>query len=137
VDTVNPKVAGLATLVALAFVVGPAVAHAQAQSLVANIPFKFVAAGKPHDAGAYGLRLNTNRETVELVPPKGPGEVMLVVTRLAAPDRPTPEGRLVFDKVRDTNTLSEIWVPGEDGFLVYATKETHGHQAIPLGKKAR
>ena len=134
----NPKVAGLASLMALAFVVGPAVADAQQDDeLVANVPFKFVAAGKPHQAGAYALRVNKTRETVELVPPKGTGEVMLVMTRLAAPEKEMAEGRLVFDKVGDTYTLSEVWVPGEDGFLVHATKETHTHHATPLGRKAR
>ena len=133
----NPKVAGLGSLMALAFVIGPAVADAQQAGLVANVPFKFVAAGKPQDAGAYGLRVDKTRGAIELVPPKGAGEVMLVMTRLAAPEGVMSGGRLVFDKVGDTYTLSEIWVPGEDGFLVHATKETHTHQTTPLGRKAR
>ncbi len=131
----SPRIAGLASLMALAFVVGPAVADTH-DEVVAKVPFKFVAAGKLQEAGAYELRVDVNEQTVELVPPKGSDEMMLVITRLASPAGRPSEGRLVFDKVGDRYTLSEIWMPGMDGFLVHATKGTHAHETTPLAKKA-
>ena len=128
------KMAGLASMMALAFVVGPAVGDTP-DEVVANIPFKFVAAGKVQDAGAYGLRADVEQDAIELVPPKGSGSVMMVMTRLVGPEGRSPEGRLVFDKVGDTYTLSEVWFPGTDGFLVHATKETQTHHTTPLARK--
>lgn len=130
----STKAAGLASLMAIAFVAGPALAGSL-DEVVANIPFKFVAAGKLQDAGAYALRIDVEQETVELVPPKGSGEVMPVVTRLAAPEGLKREGRLVFDKVGDTYTLSEVWLTGADGFLMHATKGPHTHHTTPLARK--
>jgi hypothetical protein len=135
VDAVKPKVAVLSSLLALAFAVGPALADTH-DEVVANIPFKFVAAGKAHQPGSYELRVSANRGTIELVPPEGPDEVILVMTRLATPGIPTTEGRLVFDEVGSTCTLSEIWMPQVDGFLVHATKEAHTHRVTPLARKA-
>jgi hypothetical protein len=142
VDTVNPKVAGLASFMALAFVIGPALAYAQwdaqQEELVVHVPFRFVAAGQAHDAGAYELLVSQHPGSIEIVPSRGPDEVIPVATRLAAPpEPPTSEGRLVFDKVGDSYTLSEVWVSDEDGFLVHSTKETHTHQTVPLRRKPR
>jgi hypothetical protein len=120
---------------ALAFVAGPAVADTH-EEVIAKVPFRFVAAGRLQDAGAYGLKVDMNEGTVELVPPRGPGEVMLVVTRLAPPAGQHPEGRLVFDKVGKTYTLSEVWIPGVDGFLVHAANETHPRETTTLARKA-
>jgi len=133
----NRRVAILVASVALAFVVGPAMALAQEGALVADIPFKFIAAGKTHDVGTYGLRVVEDQAAVELIPPKGAGEVMLVETRLAASSPAAVEGHLVFDKVGDTYTLSEMWVPGTDGFLLHATKEKHTHHTAVLRKKTK
>lgn len=133
----NRRVAILVASVALAFVVGPAMVLAQEGALVADIPFKFIAAGKTYDAGAYGLRVVQDQEAVELTPPKGAGQVMLIVTRLAASSSAAVEGRLVFDRVGDTYTLSEMWVPGTDGFLLHATKGKHTHQTAVLQRKAK
>jgi hypothetical protein len=36
----------------------------------------------------------------------------------------------VLDVVGDTDSLSEIWIPGDDGYLMPATKEKHGHKVI-------
>jgi hypothetical protein len=134
VDAVKPKVAVLSSLLALAFAVGPALADPH-DELVASIPFKFVAAGKAQEPGSYALRVGHNLGTIELVPPKGPDEALLAMSRLAAPGTPPTAGRLVFDKVGSTYTLSEVWIPDVDGFLVHATKEAHTRQVTPLGRK--
>ena len=34
---------------------------------------------------------------------------------------------LVFDTVGDRSYLSEVWIPGREGYLVRATTEAHEH----------
>jgi hypothetical protein len=118
----------------LAMVAGPSVARAQ-DSLAADVPFTFVAAGAPHGPGRYELRINEDQMSLSLVPAKGAARPVLSITRLAAPVAPAADGRLVFDKVGDTYYLAEAWFPGEDGFVLHLTKEKHTHQAVKLHKK--
>lgn len=130
-----PKTHVLVASVALALGLG-GVAAAQ-EELVTDVPFRFDAAGKVHEAGRYTIQAGAENLAVILTPPKGVREVEPVLTRLAAPQAPAADGRLVFDKVGDTYTLSEVWAPGEDGFLLHATKEKHTHHDLRLGKPAR
>jgi hypothetical protein len=126
----------LVALSVVAVVVGPAMASAQ-DMVIADVPVKFMAAGKAHDPGKYELRATEDLMAVELVPPAGPAEPMLTITRLAGHEESAAEGRLVFDKVGETYYLSELWIPGSDGFLLHATKGTHTHHTIKIHKKAR
>ena len=130
-----PRTRVLIASLALAFGLG-GVAAAQ-EELVTDVPFRFAAAGKIHEAGRYTLQAGAEGLTVTLTSPKGAREVEPVLTRLAAPEAPASEGRVVFDKMGDKYTLSEIWAPGEDGFLLNATKEKHTHHTLKLGKRAR
>jgi hypothetical protein len=59
--------------------------------------------------------------------------VLPVITRLAALS--VDEAKLVFDKVGNSNVLSEIWVAGEDGYLVHITKGAHTHQVTKSEKQ--
>ena len=112
------------------------VATAQ-ETLVSDVPFSFDAGGRTHPAGHYELQIDADKETAFLTSPKGVREALLVITRLAAPENPASKGRLVFDLVGKTHTLSEMWVPGEDGFLLYATKGTHTHRTTGLAPRGR
>ncbi len=69
--------------------------------------------------------------------PKGTGMFLTTITRLAAPEVSLVDAHLVFDKVGDTYYLSEVWMPGEDGFLLYAAKGKHTHTLIKFHKKAK
>jgi hypothetical protein len=117
---------------AVAFVVGGAVAQAQMASV--NIDFPFVAAGKSMPAGKYTVTATGNGPVLL----KGAsGQVTLsVITRLGRHDKDA-EPELVFDKLESGLHLSEVWMPGEDGYLLLGTKETHGHTVVggPMGKK--
>jgi hypothetical protein len=62
---------------------------------------------------------------------EGKDVMATVLTRLGGEMRSMPKGtHLVFDKVGELNLLSEIWVPGEDGFLLLATKGLHAHKTV-------
>ena len=118
-------------------VVHPAVSYAQDSALV-TISFPFVAEGKTMSAGSYELALNNDRTAFVLTAsPKGTGVFLTTVTRLAAPEPPSGDFRIVFDKVADTFYLSEVWLPGQDGYLVYAANVKHTHATVKGHKKAK
>jgi hypothetical protein len=115
---------------------GSSLAYAQ-DEVTAEIPFKFMAANRTFEAGTYDLQVSEDRNDVTLVTPQRTSDFMPVLTRLAAPETPLSDGKLVFDRVGDSYYLSEVWLPGMDGFLIRATKEKHTHHVIKLQKKAK
>ena len=44
------------------------------------------------------------------------------------------EGRLIFDKIGDTNYLAELWLPDQDGFVLHATNEPRTHTSVKLDR---
>ncbi|MCC7175445.1 MAG: hypothetical protein IT159_09640 [Bryobacterales bacterium] len=101
-----------------------------ADDLKANIPFAFQSAGKTLPAGAYEFKIDRGAETVTVVGPKGADSISLITTLAGDPRSGGTDARIVFDKVGNTYTLSEIWDPGADGILVHATKGKHEHHVI-------
>jgi hypothetical protein len=126
----------LVAAVGLVLAASPAVTYAQ-EALVANVPFPFIAAGRTHDAGEYRLAVSENKEELTLTPMKGPATIALVQSRLAVINSPEQADRVVFDKVGNTYYLSELWLPGQDGFLMYAAKEAHTHHMVKIGRKSK
>ena len=133
----NRRVFALMAVLALAFVACPAISYAQ-QTATADIGFKFIADGKTMPPGKYDLEVSNDSETFKLIPEgNGPDVFLLAITRLAAPEQPNNDTRLIFDKVGTTYYLSEVWLPGEDGYLFYAAKEKHTHQIVKAVKKVK
>ena len=127
----------LLAVTALALVVHPAVGLAQDTALV-TVGFPFVAEGKTMAAGPYELQLNIDRTAFTLTAaPKGTGVFLTTITRLASAEPPATDTHIVFDRVGNTYYLSEVWLPGEDGYLVYAAKGKHTHQVIKGQKKGK
>ena len=112
--------------IALFGVATPARAQAMA-TMTIDVPF--VAASQTLPAGAYSVRIQDGKATLQLTDGKGPSVVMIVVTRLGRHDKDT-DAEFVFDKVNKELRLSEIWLPGQDGFLLLATAGEHVHQVI-------
>ena len=110
------------------------VAHGQQGTTVtAKIPFSFSVAGNVLPAGQYDFRPNTASNVVEVVASGKPALLQGVVTRLAGAIHTTPkDAHIVFDKVGSNYTLSELWVPGNDGFLLSTTKAAHEHSVIDV-----
>ena len=52
-----------------------------------------------------------------------------VITLLGRHDKDT-DPEFVFDKIDGKLMLSEIWIPGQDGLLVLATKGPHEHAVL-------
>ena len=99
----------------------------------AKIPFAFSVQGKVLSAGEYEF----TESTKQAMSVRGSGGVAFapIITRLAAGIHTTPQdSHNVFDKVGDSHILSEIWVPGEDGFMLHTTKEKHEHRILDIPK---
>jgi hypothetical protein len=117
-----------------------AAAYAQVLTKV-EIGFPFVARGVEMAPGSYTIEFSqagplvlssstpSRARTVDRV-------VMPTITRLGRHDTDA-EPELVFDKIDGKFHLSEVWLPGRDGYLLLGTKEQHDHRILggPLGKK--
>jgi hypothetical protein len=106
----------------------------------ANIPFEFNVGKKVYPAGVYRFNANPSvlTGTIYRSPRsftiKGPRHVkgaVLVRDRLPGEIEATPNDvRIVFDRTGHKRTLSEIWVPGKDGYVLSTTKEEHTLEVV-------
>ncbi len=99
-----------------------------ASAIAVDIPFSFIVKDKEMPAGRYEIRTEGGDERELAVRSKeGGGQVLVqVIERLA--DTGAKQPKLVFDKMADGKSyLSEVHIPGRDGFLVGIAKgrETH------------
>ena len=117
--------AGAVALV-VAFVMGGAVAHAL--TAVAEITFPFTAGGKEMPAGKYSVDVAGDFQ-LRLTGPGGEKILMPVITLMGRHDR-DDDAELVFDKVGGKTLLSEVWMPGLDGYLLVATSAPHDHAVV-------
>ncbi len=108
-------------------------AYAQV-TLRVDIPSAFTVAGKSAPAGSYEIAEQTpDVLKMQSSSGKGPQFELPVITRLASDT--DADSKVVFDKVGNTLTLSEVWIAGQDGYLVFATKGPHTHQTNKGTKK--
>ncbi len=124
-------------VLAICFLALVAMAAGSAQAglnIRADIPFQFVVKGTTLPAGQYEFVRRDYDQAIEVVPAtKGPSTIALVITRLGQKIHTTPkDDHIVFDKVGNTYFLSELWISGEEGFVLYITKEKHEHRTINI-----
>lgn len=102
----------------------------------AKIDFSFTVEGKVLPPGQYDILRDESTESVFKVQGTGNNIALAqIVTRLAAEMHAKPQvPHLVFDMIGDTYALSEIWIPGEEGFAVLVTKAPHGHKVVKIMK---
>ncbi len=102
----------------------------------AKIPFAFAVESKVLPAGEYEFRDSSDGTAITVKSLDGKVVAFAqVVTRLAAAIHTTPQdSHIVFDKVGDTYTLAELWVPGDDGFMLHITKGKHEHRILDAPK---
>ncbi len=115
------------------FIIALAVTSALAQgpSLKAKIDFPFSVGTKTYPAGTYTFikedPANVFRMTGEKMEAVAP-----VLTRIASM-MPNMDA-VVFDVVGDKYILAEIWIPGDDGYVVAMTKVKHEHKVVQSTK---
>ncbi len=125
----------LAVIAAAVLGVGLSPTRVFAQMTVrVDVPFAFTVEGKTVPAGPYDFS-ELSEGALKMSSVKTPAtEVMLpIITRLGAVNE--ADSKVVFDKVESKMTLSEVWIAGQDGYLVYATKGAHTHQTVKGAKK--
>jgi hypothetical protein len=119
-----------AVLVVLALTGSTAFTQSSAlRSANVKVDFPFVVNGGNLQAGAYLFQIDNDQVLVRSQTGPGQGATIGVLTRLGRHDRDA-ELELVFDKVGGKYLLSEIWFPGEDGYLLLSTKEQHDHRVL-------
>jgi hypothetical protein len=121
----------LVSAVVVALLLGTAPA-ARAQEMPFSTTFKFEINGTVFDAGQYVLRLKN--DMLDITPAKGDTTELSILSRIAGPGGSAPGARIVFDKADGTYSLSEIWFPGQDGYLMRYTVEKHTHVFVVPGK---
>jgi hypothetical protein len=96
-----------------------------------KIPNGFVANGKALPAGSYVLSVSPAGDMVTLAPAASKGaSVMLVVETRVAERKPMAGPEIVFDNVNGQLNISELLVPGEDGYMLLVTKGKHTHESV-------
>jgi hypothetical protein len=123
-----------ATAVALALILAAGVASAFAQAEF-KVPFPITAGGKKLAAGDYAVAKAADGGLVLRQGATGKEIPLTVLERIAKPEPPVAGSRLIFDEVGDfapsyteyitVYVLSEVWLPGEDGFRIHVTKGAH------------
>ncbi len=110
---------------------------AQAQNasntVVMKVAFPFTAGDTSLAAGTYRVSQpgGMGMLKVEAVGGKESATVP-VITRLSQEkhSKGAQKAALVFDKVGEQSFLSEVWMPGLDGFLVRGTTDEHKHVTL-------
>jgi hypothetical protein len=133
----TPRTLFVASAVALFMLAGSVPARAQNQ-FVFDLPFSFIANGRTFTAGQYTLVPNDQQDVLTLTgkDPKAGGVLLPVETRISGSDR-VSDTEIVFDKLNGKLYVSELLVPGEDGYVFLVTKAQHTHQSVKgvRGKK--
>jgi hypothetical protein len=119
-----------AVLAVLAWTGGTAFAQATAaNSAVMKVDFPFVVKGEAMPAGTYLFQIDKDQLLVRSQTGPGKGAMLGVLTRLGRHDRDA-DPEIVFDKLGGKFLLSEVWLPGQDGYLLLTTKEQHEHAVL-------
>jgi len=124
-------------ILVFAFIAGGTVAYAQGTF---KIPFKFEAGGKKLPPGEYWVAQSGEGQLTLRQESTGKEFQIPFVNRLARPTPLVEEPQLVFDMVGNFEpsyteymtdyVLAEVWLVGEEGFLVHTTKGAHQHQTV-------
>jgi hypothetical protein len=130
---------GFLAIAAVAFVLiaGSTLTYAQGTF---EIAFKFKAGDKKFPAGKYWVAQKGEGQIALRKEPGGEEILIPFIQRLPQPETPLVEPQLVFDVVGNFEPsyteyvtdylLAEVWLPGEEGFLVHTTKGAHQNQTV-------
>jgi len=121
--------------VALLAIAGASAAYAQ-EVAIFNVSFKFTAGKSVLEPGRYQVTVAPDEAVLTLTPQRGTAVVVPAVTRLAQL-QVTKDAKLVFDRVGEQYTLSEVWLPVEDGYLVHDMKAPHKHHVVAAEPRKR
>lgn len=104
-------------------------AWAQAQGSPVKIGFNFVAAGKIVSSGTYSIE-PTSSGTVVLRNKRGEVAAELKPLKSLGLNGGEQEPKLVFILSDTMKVLSEIWLPGQEGYLVGTVSGSNQRQIV-------
>jgi hypothetical protein len=104
---------------------------AQQRKITVDVPFEFSAGSTTLPSGQCSFVRSTDNRTITITSSSGSSAVVPVITRISKAIHTTPkDAHVVFDKVGEKNFVSEVWIPGIDGFALATTKESHEHRVL-------
>ncbi len=107
--------------------------QATAEVIKVKIDFQFTAGKTVLPPGEYNFTAVNNDQEIRIQGEGKNAAIVNVITRLAGEIHTTPQdAHLVFDEVGNNYTLAEIWIPGQDGYVVQITKAKHGHKVLNI-----
>lgn len=105
-----------------------------------TVPFKFMVNNVSYEAGTYYLNPQMGGARIEIRNEQHKPMAQLLVLGRLVPKTNADKGRgtrLVFDETEArVRHLSEIWIAGNDGFVVRTTGEKHTHVTAPATQGA-
>jgi hypothetical protein len=111
-----------------------------------KVPFKFESGGKKFPAGDYVVTRTGDGQVMFKQVSTGKETALPFSQKLTPAEPPAAEPRLVFDEVGNFEpsyteyftvyVLAEVWLSGQDGYLIHTTKGAHKTQIIK-GEAAR
>ncbi len=115
--------------------VGLVSVYAQDVALM-NMPFKFTVGKTVMQPGKYRVTVSVDESMVTMTPERGQAAMVAAITRLGQHAKMN-DATLIFDRVGEDYTLSEVWLPGQDGYLVHDTKTPHKHHIVKAEPKTQ
>ncbi len=105
-------------------------AMAQAtNALVVTVPFPFYVSGKLLPAGSYKIHASATLNEITVANDNGKDNALAaVLTRISTTTEDNTS--VVFDVAGSDHYLSEIYIQGEDGFLIKGYAEKHTHMRV-------
>jgi hypothetical protein len=104
---------------------------AQLSEIKATIDFPFKVEGQMLPAGTYDFVRDPSAAAFRVTDGGKNSALALIQTRLSSEIHTTPgDAHLVFDKIGDTSVLSEVWISGQDGYVLAVTKGQHEHKVV-------
>jgi hypothetical protein len=122
--------------ICLCLVLGVAALHAQVATVALRVKVSnsFSINGKVYPAGQYEFRHENGSAPVLKMSANGSAVMLKVIERLST-EASSQAGKVVFDKVGDNYFLSEVWIPGKDGFLVGLAPEGNETHVTTKGER--
>ncbi len=117
------------TALVIAFVLVAASSWAQGKATSMKIGFDFFAQGKELPAGVYTFEV-TAAGHVLLHSEKTGREIDLNPIKTLDHDSSIQEPKLIFDRVGAVRFLCEVWLPGEDGYVVGSTSGAREQEVV-------
>jgi cytochrome c553 len=116
----------MALILVTLFAVG--VAYGQTGSFRFDIPYRFNLGSKELPPGTYTFSVDNFGLTLQSA--TGARFGSNIITWISGPSELLRDGSLVFDKTNGSHILSEVWMPGANGLLLYSIPKNHEREVL-------